>query len=166
MQFTPPGSGCSVQFGTKITTADPGTAQGLYLIVSDIAAASAELSAAGADGSAVFHPGSPGAQFQTLAAGGRVEGPAPERASYNTIATFADPDGNSWLLQEVTARLPGRIDGSTTSFTSVGDLASALRRTAAAHGEHEKRIGHEDADWPDWYAEFMAREQAGQELPT
>ncbi len=166
VQFTPPGSGCSVQFGTKITSADPGTAQGLYLIVSDIVAASAELSAAGADVTAVFHPGSPGAQFEPLAAGGRVEGPAPDRASYNTFATFADPDGNSWLLQEVTARLPGRIDGSTTSFTSAGDLASALRRAAAAHGEHEKRIGHEDANWPDWYAEFMVREQSGQELPT
>jgi catechol 2,3-dioxygenase-like lactoylglutathione lyase family enzyme len=166
VQFTPPGSGCSVQFGTKITSADPGTAQGLYLIVSDISAARAELSAAGADVSAVFHPGSPGAQFQPLAADGRLEGAAPDRSSYNTFATFADPDGNTWLLQEVTARLPGRIDGSTTSFTSAGDLAGALRRAAAAHGEHETRIGHADADWPDWYAEYMVREQTGQDLPT
>jgi catechol 2,3-dioxygenase-like lactoylglutathione lyase family enzyme len=166
VQFTPPGSGCSVQFGTKITSAAPGTAQGLYLIVSDIGAARAELAAAGADISAVFHPGSPGAQFEPLAGGGRLDGPSPERASYNTFATFADPDGNSWLLQQVTARLPGRIDTSTASFTSAGDLSGALRRAAAAHGEHEKRIGHADDNWPDWYAEFMVREQTGEELPT
>jgi catechol 2,3-dioxygenase-like lactoylglutathione lyase family enzyme len=166
VQLTPPGSGCSVQFGTKITTADPGTAQGLYLIVSDIDAARAELASRGAAISAVFHPTSPGAQFRDLAADGRAEGPAPERSSYDTFATFADPDGNTWLLQEVTTRLPGRVDGSVTSFTSAGDLAGALRRAAAAHGEHEARIGHEDADWPDWYAEYMVREQSGRELPT
>ena len=166
VQFTPPGSGCSVQFGTKITSADPGTAQGLYLVVADIGTASAELAALGADISGVFHSGSPGAQFRPLAAGGRVEGPAPVRGSYNSFATFSDPDGNTWLLQEVTTRLPGRIDGSVTSFTSAGDLASALRRAAAAHGEHEKRIGAADKNWPDWYAEYMVREQTGEALPT
>jgi catechol 2,3-dioxygenase-like lactoylglutathione lyase family enzyme len=166
VQFTPPGSGCSVQFGTQITSADPGSAQGLYLIVSDIDAARAQLVAAGAEVSVVFHPAAPGAQFEPRAAAGRDDGPAPERSSYNTFATFADPDGNTWLLQEVTTRLPGRIDGSTTSFTSAGDLAGALRRAAAAHGEHEKRIGHADEQWPDWYAEYMVREQSGQDLPT
>ncbi|HTZ07548.1 MAG TPA: VOC family protein [Acidimicrobiales bacterium] len=166
VQFTPPGSGCSVQFGTKITSAEPGTAQGLYLIVSDIDAARADLQAAGADVSEVFHSGVPGAQFRPLAAGDRVAGPAPERRSYNTFATFADPDGNTWLLQEVTTRLPGRVDPSTVTFTSAGDLARALRRAETAHGEHEKRIGAADPDWPDWYAEYMLREQTGQELPT
>ena len=168
VQFTPPGSGCSVQFGAKITSAEPGTAQGLYLIVSDIDAARAELAAAGTDISAVFHPGSPGAQFRPLAADGRgrVDGPAPEHGSYSSFATFADLDGNTWLLQEVTTRLPGRIGEPTASFTSAGDLANALRRAAAAHGEHEKRTGAPDENWPDWYADYMMRERTGQQLPT
>ena len=166
VQFTPPGSGCSVQFGTNITSAAPGSAQGNYLIVSDIEAARDELVAHGADVSEVFHPGAPGAQFQPDGASGRVSGPAPENASYSTFATFSDPDGNGWLLQEVTTRLPGRIDAAETAFASAADLASALRRAAAAHGEHEARTGREDPDWPDWYAEYMVREQAGEELPT
>ena len=166
VQFTPPGSGCSVQFGTNITSAAPGSAQGNYLIVSDIEAARDELVAHGADVSEVFHPGAPGAQFQPDGASGRVSGPAPENASYSTFATFSDPDGNGWLLQEVTTRLPGRIDAAETAFASAADLASALRRAAAAHGEHEARTGQEDPDWPDWYAEYMVREQAGEELPT
>jgi catechol 2,3-dioxygenase-like lactoylglutathione lyase family enzyme len=165
VQLTPPGSGCSIQFGTKITSAAPGSAQGLYLIVSDIQAARDELIAGGADVSAVFHAGTPGAQFQPDGASGRVTGPAPEQASYRTFATFSDPDGNSWLLQEITARLPGRIDAAETAFASASDLASALRRAAAAHGEHEKRTGVADADWPDWYAAYMVAEQAGVELP-
>ena len=166
IQFTPPGSGCSVQFGADITTAEPGSAQGLYLIVSDIDAARAQLAAGGAEVGEVFHAGSPGAQFRPLGDGGRVSGPAPGHASYSNFATFADPDGNTWLLQEVTTRLPGRMDGSVTSFSSAGDLAGALRRAEAAHGEHEKRIGAADPDWPDWYAEYMIREHTGQELPT
>jgi catechol 2,3-dioxygenase-like lactoylglutathione lyase family enzyme len=165
VQFTPPGSGCSVQFGTNITSAAPGSAQGIYLIVSDIEAARDDLLAHGADVSEVFHPGAPGAQFQPDGSG-RVSGPAPENASYSTFATFSDPDGNGWLLQEVTTRLPGRIDAAETAFASAADLASALRRAAAAHGEHEARTGQEDPDWPDWYAEYMVREQAGEELPT
>ncbi|MGZ4619592.1 MAG: VOC family protein [Frankiaceae bacterium] len=166
VQFTPPGSGCSVQFGTNITSAAPGSAQGLYLIVSDIEAARGELAARGAEVSEVFHPGTPGAQFQPDGTSGRVSGPAPDHASYGSFATFRDPDGNSWLLQEVTARLPGRIDATETAFVSTADLANAMRRASAAHGEHEKRIGAADANWPDWYAEYMVAEQAGTELPT
>jgi catechol 2,3-dioxygenase-like lactoylglutathione lyase family enzyme len=165
VQLTPPGSGCSVQFGTKITSAEPGSAAGLYLIVSDIAAAREELVAHGAAVTEVFHAGTPGAQFGPDGADGRLGGPAPDRASYSSFATFADPDGNTWLLQEITARLPGRIDPAETAFASSADLAEALRRAEAAHGEHEKRTGRADPDWPDWYASYMVAEQAGAELP-
>lgn len=165
VQFTPPGSGCSVQFGSNITTAVPGSARGLYLIVSDIEAARDELAAAGAGVSEVFHPGSPGAQFQPDGASGRDPGRSPDNASYGSFADFADPDGNRWLLQEITARLPGRIDSDETSFASVTDLANGLRRAAAAHGEHEARTGEHDENWPDWYATYMVAEQAGRELP-
>jgi len=164
VQFTPPGSGTSVQFGTKMTSAAPGSAPGLYLVVSDIEAARARLSAAGAEVSEVFHPGSPGAQFAPEASG-RVSGRSPDGASYGSFATFADPDGNRWLLQEVTARLPGRVDPATTAYASAADVAAALRRAEAAHGEHEKRTGQADANWPDWYAAYMVAEQAGTELP-
>jgi predicted enzyme related to lactoylglutathione lyase len=164
VQFTPPGSGCSVQFGTHITSAAPGSAQGLYLVVSDIEAARADLVARGVAVSDVFHAGTPGAQFQPDGTPDRVTGPAPDHATYGSFATFSDPDGNGWLLQEVTTRLPGRVD--TASFGSASDLASALRRAAAAHGVHEKRIGTADPNWPDWYAEYMVAEQAGTELPT
>jgi catechol 2,3-dioxygenase-like lactoylglutathione lyase family enzyme len=164
VQFTPPGSGCSVQFGTNITTAARGSAQGLYLIVSDIEAARDELVARGVKVSEVFHAGTPGAQFQPDGTSGRVSGRASDHASYRSFATFSDPDGNGWLLQEVTTRLPGRVAGDTT-YTSAGDLSQALRRAAAAHGTHEARTGQADPNWPDWYAEYMVREQAGQELP-
>jgi catechol 2,3-dioxygenase-like lactoylglutathione lyase family enzyme len=166
VQFTPPGSGCSIQFGTKITSAAPGAAQGLYLIVADIAAARDDLAAHGAQISEVFHSGTPGAQFQPDGAAGRVAGPAPGHASYGSFATFRDPDGNGWLLQEITVRLPGRVDAVETAFASVADLASAMRRASAAHGDHEKRIGKADPDWPDWYAAYMVAEQAGTPLPT
>jgi len=166
VQFTPPGSGCSIQFGTKITSAEPGSAQGLYLIVSDVAAARDDLAAHGAQVSEVFHSGSPGAQFQPDGAEGRVAGPAPSHASYGSFATFRDPDGNGWLLQEITVRLPGRVDAAETAFGSAADLANAMRRASAAHGEHEKRIGKADPDWPDWYAAYMVAEQAGTQLPT
>ncbi len=165
VQFTPPGSGCSVQFGSKMTSATPGSASGLYLIVSDIEAAREELSRNGAVVSEVFHQGTPGAQFQPEGSSGRVSGPDPNQASYSSFATFADPDGNGWLLQEITTRLPGRTDPSVTAFVSTADLASALRRASSAHGEHEKRIGKADPDWPDWYADYIVREQAGTELP-
>jgi catechol 2,3-dioxygenase-like lactoylglutathione lyase family enzyme len=164
VQFTPPGSGCSVQFGTKITSAAPGSAQGLYLIVSGIGAARDQLVASGAKVSEVFHAGTPGAQFQPDSSG-RVAGPAPDHASYSSFVTFSDPDGNGWLLQEITSRLPGRVDSAATSFGSTSDLASAMRRAEAAHGEHEKRIGKADPDWSDWYAAYMVAEQAGKELP-
>jgi catechol 2,3-dioxygenase-like lactoylglutathione lyase family enzyme len=165
VQFTPPGSGCSIQFGTNITPSAPGSANGLYLVVPDIEAARDGLAARGVDVSEVFHAGSPGAQFQPDGSG-RVSEPAPDRASYGSFATFSDPDGNGFLVQEITTRLPGRIDAAETAFASAADLASALRRAKAAHGEHEKRTGQPDENWPDWYAEYMVAERAGTELPT
>jgi catechol 2,3-dioxygenase-like lactoylglutathione lyase family enzyme len=166
VQFTPPGSPCSIQFGTKVTAAAPGSAHGLYLVVPDIEAGRAELLARGAMVSETFHAGAPGAQLDPDGTGGRVTGSDPKRGSYSTFATFEDPDGNGWLLQEVTQRLPGRVDPSVAAFTSVNDLASALRRAEAAHGEHEKRTGQADPDWPDWYATFMLAEQSGAEPPS
>jgi len=163
VQFTPPGSNCSVIFGTGVTSAAPGSAQGLQLVVSDVDEARADLSAHGVDVSEVFHD--VGGVFHHADAEGRASGPAPERSSYGSFVSFGDPDGNLWFVQEVTTRLPGRVATKTT-YESVPDLATALRRAAAAHGEHEKRTGEEDANWPDWYAEYMVKEQAGEELPT
>ena len=158
VQFTPPGSPCSIHFGTGITSAVPGSARGLYLVVSDIEAARADLVDRGVDVSEVFHRAGPGRPPLT--------GPDPERRSYVSFASFSDPDGNGWLLQEVTVRLPGRVDADDTRFTSSTELASALRRAEAAHGEHEKRTGGQrDENWPDWYAEYMVCEQSGEELP-
>jgi catechol 2,3-dioxygenase-like lactoylglutathione lyase family enzyme len=154
VQFTPLGSACSVQFGATLTSAAPGSARE-YLIVSDIEVARNALVAAGIEVSGLFH----------LGPDGPVSGPDPERRSYLTRASFSDPDGNSWLVQEVTTRLPGRIEAAETSFGSASDLASALRRAEAAHGEHEKRTGEEDPNWPDWYAEYMVSEQTGTEPP-
>jgi catechol 2,3-dioxygenase-like lactoylglutathione lyase family enzyme len=169
LQFTPPGSGCSIIFGKNVTAAVPGSAQGLYLIVSDITAARAELLGRGVEVSEVFHDASGvylGPDEPYLFGRQRVSGRDPEHRSYHSFASFHDPDGNGWLLQEITTRLPGRIDPATTTFASASDLASALRRAAAAHGEHEKRIGGADANWPDWYAEYMVAEQGGAKLPT
>jgi predicted enzyme related to lactoylglutathione lyase len=166
VQYTPPGSPTSVQFGAHVTTAEPGTGQGLYLVVPDIEDATKRLAERGIDISEPFHPATPGAQFRSTDAGGRVEGRDTEGASYGSFATFDDPDGNTWLLQEVTTRLPGRVDASATPFGSVDDLRTALLRAASAHGEHEKRTGEADANWPDWYAEYMVREQSGAELPV
>jgi catechol 2,3-dioxygenase-like lactoylglutathione lyase family enzyme len=165
VQFTPPGSACSLQFGTNITSAAPGSAHGLYLVVSNIEAARDELAARGIQISEVFHAGTPGAQFRPDGTSGRLSGPAPDHATYGSFATFGDPDGNGWLFQEVTARLPGRVDPAVTSFSSPTDLASALRRAEAAHSQHEKRIGHADPNWPDWYAEYIVREQTGEKVP-
>jgi len=165
VQFTPPGSPASVQFGTDITTAAPGSAQGLYLVVSDIRAAREQLSARGVEVSEVFHPGAPGAQFQPDGATGRVAGRADDEASYSSFVTFNDPDGNGWLLQEVTTRLPGRIDTAETSYASVNDVMQALIRAATAHGEHEKLTGKYDEEWPAWYAAYMVAEQSGAPLP-
>jgi catechol 2,3-dioxygenase-like lactoylglutathione lyase family enzyme len=169
IQFTPPGSGCSVIFGKNVTAAAPGSAQGLYLIVSGIDAVRNELLARGAKVSEVFHDAGgvyAGKDEPYLFGRLRVSGPDPEHRSYRSFASFHDPDGNGWLLQEITTRLPGRIDSAATSFASVSDLASALRRAEAAHGEHEKRTGKADANWPDWYAAYIVAEQAGTELPT
>ena len=166
VQFTPPGSPCSVQFGTHITGAPAGSAHGLYLIVSDIEAGREDLVSPGATVGGVFHSGAPGARLDPEGTDDRVDGPDPAHKSYSSFATFEDPDGNGWLLQEVTDRLPGRVDPTATSFDSAGDLAAALRRAESAHGEHEERIGRADPDWPDWYAEYMVREQSGQALPA
>jgi catechol 2,3-dioxygenase-like lactoylglutathione lyase family enzyme len=166
VQLTPPGSDCSIQFGTGLTSAAPGSAEGLYLIVSDIEAARAELVSHGVEASEVFHEGAPGARFSLDGTNSRRSGRAPDDASYGSFVSFRDPDGNSWLLQEITTRLPGRVDQAATSFASASDLADAMRRASAAHGEHEKRIGHADANWPDWYARYMVAEQAGTELPV
>jgi len=165
VQFTPPGSASSIQFGTNVTAAAPGSAQSLYLVVSDIVASRDRLLACGISVSEVFHPGAPGAHFQPDGSSTRISGPSPDHTSYRSYATFSDPDGNSWLLQEVTARLPGRVDPGETAYVSVTDLASALRRAAAAHGEHEKLIGQHDANWPDWYAAYMVAEGTGEKLP-
>ena|ERR1700722_20139911 len=165
VQLTPPGSLTSIQFGTKITQAAPGSAQNLYLVVSDVTAARHQLAASGTDVSEVFHPGEPGAAFQADGSSARIPGVSPEHASYGSFATFRDPDGNRWLLQEVTTRLPGRIDSAEAAFASVNDLATALRRAADAHGEHEKRSGQPDANWADWYAAYISAEQTGRELP-
>ncbi len=160
VQFTPPGSQCSIHFGTHLSTAAPGSAQGLWLIVSDIQAARKELMARGAEVSEVFHF----AGWNRIAPDARVSGPAPDRRSYASFVSFSDPDGNGWLVQEITTRLPGRVAGDTT-YASTSDLAQALRRAEAAHGQHEKRTGERDQDWPSWYAEYMRREQSGEELP-
>jgi catechol 2,3-dioxygenase-like lactoylglutathione lyase family enzyme len=154
VQLTPPGSWCSVQFGKNFTSAAPGSSKA-YLIVSDIVATREQLVAAGI----------PVSEFVHLGPNGLVAGLDPERRSYYSRASFSDPDGNVWLLQEITTRLPGRVDSGATSFSSASDLASALRRAAAAHGQHEKRIGAADANWPEWYAEYMVREQSGEQLP-
>ena len=154
-QFTPHGSSCSIQFGKSLTSAAPGSAQRTYLIVSNIQAVRDALVDAGVDVGEIFH----------LTPEGPVTGLDPERGTYRSLASFSDPDGNSWLLQEITTRLPGRIDTGVTSFGSASDLASAMRRAEAAHGVHEKLLGQRDANWSDWYAEYMAAEQAGTALP-
>ena len=154
-QFTPPGSGCSVQWGAGLTTAAPGSAQGLWLIVSDIQAAMDKLGALGVAVDKVFHFGD----------NGPASGLDPQRRTYRSLASFRDPDGNQWLFQEITARLPGRLDPGATTFADAADLASAMRRAEKAHGEHEKRLGQRDENWSDWYAEYMVADQSGAEPP-
>ena len=167
IQLTPPGSGCSVQFGTNLTPAAPGSLQSNYLIVSDVDTARVRLADSGVDVSHVFHCDTGLAcRFGGAVAPGRVDGRGPDDGSYSSFASFSDPDGNSWLLQEVTTRLPGRVASAPTAFSSMADLSRALQRAAAAHGEHEARTGQADPDWPTWYADYMVREQAGEELPT
>lgn len=169
IQFTPPGSACSVIFGRNVTAAAPGSARGLYLIVSDLELARKDLLDRGIEVSDPFHGGGDvhaGPDEPYLSGSLRVSGVDPKRGSYGSFASFSDPDGNGWLLQEITTRLPGRIEGGSTTFASTTDLAAAMRRAAAAHGEHEKRIGGHDESWADWYADYIVREQAGQPLPS
>ena len=163
LQFTPPGSPCSIIFGTGVSPSAPGTAQYLFLVVSDIEAAREELIGKGVDAGEVFHDAGGGYNFFDPDV--RASGPDPERRSYASFLTFGDPDGNVWLLQEVTTRFPGRVDPSETRFASARDLADAMRRASAAHGRHEERIGAADPNWPDWYAAHMVAEQAGEVLP-
>jgi catechol 2,3-dioxygenase-like lactoylglutathione lyase family enzyme len=167
IQFTPPGSNCSIIFGKPVSPSAPGSSKGLYLIVSDIEAARRELQDKGIDVSEVFHSDGvyAGTDEAYLFGQRRVSGPDPNHGSYRSFASFNDPDGNGWLFQEITTRLPGRIDSAATSFASIKDLANAMRRAEAAHGEHEKRLGKRDENWPDWYAEYMVREQSGEKLP-
>jgi catechol 2,3-dioxygenase-like lactoylglutathione lyase family enzyme len=163
VHFTPPGSSCSILFGTGVTTEAPGSLQGLHLIVSDVVAAREALVERGVDVSEVFHD--VGGVFHHAGDTGRVSGLHPARNSYGSFASFSDPDGNGWVFQEVTTRLPGRVDTHNTAFASAEELAGALRRAAAAHGEHEKALGRHDENWPDWYAGFIVREQAGAPFP-
>jgi catechol 2,3-dioxygenase-like lactoylglutathione lyase family enzyme len=164
VQFTPPGSGASVTFGQGLTAAAPGTPVG-GLVVSDIEAAHDELAGRGIDTSDIWH----GPPFPAEA---RQPGPDPERTSYGSFFSVNDPDGNTWLVQEVTTRLPGRI-AADTAFASTADLAGALQRAEAAHVEHQKRTGRphlfhrssQDEDWIAWYAAYMVAEQAGTDLP-
>jgi catechol 2,3-dioxygenase-like lactoylglutathione lyase family enzyme len=167
IQFTPPGSNCSIIFGKRVTASLPGSSKGLYLIVSDIEAARKELQDRGIDVSDVFHSDGvyAGGDEPYLFGEHRVSGADPANGSYRSFASFNDPDGNGWLFQQITSRLPGRVDSAATTFASIKDLADAMRRASAAHGEHEKRIGAADANWPDWYAEYMVREQSGEKLP-
>jgi catechol 2,3-dioxygenase-like lactoylglutathione lyase family enzyme len=155
VQFTPPGSWCSIQFGQNLTSAAPGSAKG-FLIVDDIRAAKNDLASHGIQASDIFHRSQSGTD----------SGPDPDHRSYNSFISFSDPDGNSWLMQEITSRLPGRVDASETTYGSASDLADAMGRASLAHGEHEKRIGKADANWPAWYAKYMVAEQVGTELPV
>jgi catechol 2,3-dioxygenase-like lactoylglutathione lyase family enzyme len=157
VQLTPHGSPSSIHLRQRDHSSPGGVSPGTWLIVSDIEAARAELKGRGVVVSEVFHF-SPGQK-------GPVPGHDPQGDSYRAFATFNDPDGNTWLLQQITSRLPGRVEQAETSFASGGDLANAMRRASAAHGEHEKRIGKADENWPDWYASYMVAEQAGAELP-
>jgi catechol 2,3-dioxygenase-like lactoylglutathione lyase family enzyme len=164
VQVTPPGSFCSIIFGAKLTSAAPGSVQGLHLIVSDVVAARAALAARGVEISEVFHDAA--GVFHRADHDNRVSGPDPERRSYASFASFSDPDGNGWLFQEITARLPGRIDTDVVTFSSSAELTAALQRAAAAHGDHEARLGGKDPNWPEWYADYIMREQTGKPLPT
>ena len=162
VQFTPPDSQTSIIFGKGVTSASAGSAE-LVLAVDNVDTVRDELVGRGAEMSEIFHYA--GGPFNNAVENPRVAGRDPEGRSYFSFASFEDPDGNRWLLQEITTRLPGRIDSAAITFSSASDLASALRRAEAAHGEHEKRAGERDANWPDWYAKYMVAEQAGTELP-
>ena len=147
VQMTPPGSPCSIHFGKGITTAAPGSAQSTYLIVSDVEAARADLVARGAKVSDVFH-------FDGFG-GSLVPGPAPAGHSYASFATFSDPDGNSWLLQEIKMRLPGRGE----SNMDVATLTGFLREAEEKHGEFQATAPKHH--WSDWYAAYMVARERG-----
>jgi catechol 2,3-dioxygenase-like lactoylglutathione lyase family enzyme len=155
VQFTPPGSPCSIQFGTNVTSAAPGSAQNLYLAVSDVEAARDELAGHGAEISEVFHPSVPGAQFRSNGTTGRVSGPAPDHASYFSFAAFSDPDGNRWLLQEIRTRLPGR----GISSADVATLTDLLRETEGRHGAYEPTAPKHH--WSGWYAAYIVARERG-----
>ena len=161
IQLTPPGSDCSVILGTGVTSAAPGSAEGLQLVVDDIEAARAELASGGADVSGVFHDA--GGVFHHGGTAARVDGAATDRQSYGSWVSFSDPDGNTWFVQEVTTRLPGRVTSAPATYDSADDLAGALRRAAAAHGKHEEETGQADPDWPDWYAQYMVDEKTSRQ---
>jgi catechol 2,3-dioxygenase-like lactoylglutathione lyase family enzyme len=156
VQLTPPGSASSIIFGKGITAATPGSADGLQLVVDNIDAARAELAGRGIKVSEVFHDAT--APFHHAGTAERVSGPAANHQSYGSWLSFTDPDGNSWFVQEVTTRLPGRSTSALAVYGSVAGLAAALRRAEAAHGKHEQEIGQRDENWPDWYAQYMAEE--------
>ena len=160
IQLTPPGSDCSVILGTGVTSAAPGSAEGLQLVVDDIEAARAELASGGADVSGVFHDA--GGVFHHGGTAARVDGAATDRESYGSWVSFSDPDGNTWFVQEVTTRLPGRVTPAPAAYDSAAELAGALRRAAAAHGKHEEETGQADPDWPDWYAQYMVADRTAQ----
>jgi len=164
IQLTPPGSDCSVILGTGVTSAAPGSAEGLQLVVDDIEAARAELASGGADVSGVFHDA--GGVFHHGGTAARVDGAATDRQSYGSWVSFSDPDGNTWFVQEVTTRLPGRVTSAPATYDSADDLAGALRRAAAAHGKHEEETGQADPDWPDWYAQYMVDERTSKAKQT
>ncbi|MFI6433532.1 VOC family protein [Rhodococcus oryzae] len=156
VQLTPPGSACSIIFGTGVTSAAPGSADGPHLVVTDIEAARTELASRGAQVSDVFHDA--GGVFHHAGATARVTGPDPNRQSYGSWLSFADPDGNSWFVQEVTTRAPGRVTPGPVAYASAADLAGAMRRASVAHGKYEEQLGRYDEDWPDWYAQYMKDE--------
>jgi catechol 2,3-dioxygenase-like lactoylglutathione lyase family enzyme len=148
VQLTPKGSGCSIQFGTGLTPSQPGSAQALHLIVSDIEVARTDLLLRGVDASEVFHCAS-GYACRFPGNDAQVPGPHPEHVTYGSFLYFTDPDGNGWILQEVTARLPGRGSGGTTMYTSAPDMSQALQRAAAVHSQYGPATGTTDPKWAD-----------------
>jgi catechol 2,3-dioxygenase-like lactoylglutathione lyase family enzyme len=161
VQLTPPGSATSIIFGKGITAAKPGSVDGLHLVVDNIDSARSELAGLGAKVSEVFHDAI--APFHHAGTAERVSGPAPNHQSYGSWLSFADPDGNSWFVQEITNRLPGRSTSALAVYGSVAGLAAALRRAEAAHGKYEQKLGHRDENWPDWYAQHMVEETTRQD---
>ena len=155
VQMTPPGSPCSVMFGKGFTNSVPGSAQGTFLVVNDIEAARAELSRNGAQVSDVFH--FDGDLLRVGGTKGRVPGPDPGGRSYFSFATFSDPDGNSWLLQEVTSRFPGR------GFSSdVATMTELLREAETRHGQYGEAAPKHH--WSEWYAAYIVARERGKSV--